>query len=114
MSEHVFTHYRTGTFTLTADGMPARFVRDHHAIHLFLPETVPPPAEVLAAIPASLRPSQEAALHRPARSNAACGALFVHSRPAGRCGRRHATGSRRRNARCQRRHPRRNSASGPR
>ena len=62
MSEHVFTHYRTGTFTLTADGMPARFVRDHHAIHLFLPETVPPPAEVLAAIPASLRPSQEAAL----------------------------------------------------
>ena len=63
MSEHVFPNYRTGTFPLTAEGTPsARFVRDHHAIHLFLPEAAGPPEEVLAALPASIRPSQVASL----------------------------------------------------
>ena len=63
MSEHVFTHYRTGTFTTKeADAPTYRWVRDHHAIHLFLPEAAGPPEEVLAALPASIRPSQVASL----------------------------------------------------
>lgn len=62
MSEHVFSHYRTGTFPLTAAAAAARFVRDHHAIHLFLPPDAGPPDAVLAALPASIRPSQVAAL----------------------------------------------------
>ena len=61
MSEHVFPNYRTGTFTTEAADAPTyRWVRDHHVIHLFLPEAAGPPDEVLAALPASIRPSQAA------------------------------------------------------
>ena len=59
MSENVFPNYRTGTFSVAEAEAPCyRWVRDHHVIHLFLPAAAEAPELVIAALPASIRPSQ--------------------------------------------------------
>lgn len=78
MSEHTFAHYRTGTFPVTVAGFDApvtaeaRWVRDHHVVHLFLPEIQGTATEAvtLDALPASIRPSRPETFPVPVSSGA--------------------------------------------
>jgi hypothetical protein len=79
MSEHTFPHYRTGTFPVTVTGFDApmqaeaRWVRDHHVVHLFLPaiEGTATAAVTLDALPASIRPSRPEVFMIPVHTGAA-------------------------------------------
>jgi hypothetical protein len=76
MSEHTYSHYRTGTFPLTVQGLDgpvvaeARWVRDHHVVHLFLPEITgtATAAVVLDALPHAIRPSRPEVFAIPVRA----------------------------------------------
>lgn len=62
MSEHVFPHYRTGTFLATVAGseppetVEIRWNREGHIVHLTLPPDIP--AGVLGELPLTIMPSQ--------------------------------------------------------
>lgn len=75
MSEQTSAHYRTGTFPVTVTGMDGptvvegRWVREHHVVHLFLPE-LQGTAEgslTLSALPAQIRPSRAEVFPVPVR-----------------------------------------------
>lgn len=76
MSENTFPHYRTGTFPVTVTGFDApcvaeaRWVRDHHVVHLFLPaiQGTATAAVVLDALPAAIRPSRPEVFHIPVKA----------------------------------------------